>query len=155
MGRGANVACPTPSGAAPTSRATMDRRRCPANQEAERVVAGAFFLALAQIARADDPEDGSTSSIDDGDDHLRVTRYVEDDPVNRRAVCRDSYELARVRLLHLFSVLAHRSAAAVPWSAPSGQRGPSTAEWSATEVPSSARATGRCGRAPSRSAPGR
>ena len=77
----------------PASRAPVDGRCRPTDQEAQSPVLGPFLSAIGQRIRMNSAEHRSTARIDDSDDDLGAARRVEDDAFELGAATSDRYEI--------------------------------------------------------------
>jgi hypothetical protein len=94
------------SGAHPSAGCAASRRcRCPTDQKMQCPVIRSLLRALAHKLRMNRPEPGTSAWIDHRHDDLRLTRYVEHDPITPRPVAGDLDELASAQGLHRNSVL--------------------------------------------------
>jgi hypothetical protein len=91
----------------PSTGATTNRWRCPADEQAQRPVSGNFLRALRQGLGMNRSEHRATAWIHHGNHNLRFARSVEHNPVELWTATGDLDELANVHRLHLCRLHRH------------------------------------------------
>lgn len=89
---------------------TVDRWRCPTDEQPQRPVVRPLLLALCQRLRMDRPEPRTAVRIHHCDHDLRATWRVEHDPIKYGTDAGDLHELTYRDHLHQPSLLAGRPA---------------------------------------------